>query len=276
MQTVTLGNLSLSLLLLASSTGCATTTFESRVVESPASSRLVRGEGAPVQGSFHHEEGAIVGTVSWSNACKGEEVREVKTQLVQVTKRSRPAGVLMVVTGIAGLVAGGYLLSTAGDGRHADYRSCNDSSDDDCKSPRERLTEAGITALLMGASLGGVGTWSLAAGPGKTDVGEPTTHQRTEVVTPAAACGRGEELTGLSLGTFLQDGSPVLGSVDSSGAVRISLPPASALEGETVAVRIVTVPEALRDRLSPGMVVDQVVIPRPAPARRAGARRASR
>ncbi len=266
----------LSLCLLVSSMGCATTTFESREVVSPSSTRLVRGEETSVQGAFHYEEGALLGTVSWSNACKSEEVHQVETQQVEVLKRSRPAGVLMVVAGVAGLVAGGYLLSTAGDGRGADYRSCADSSNDACKSPRELMTEAAITSLVMGATLGGVGTWSLASGTRETKMGAPSVR-RSEVITPAVSCGRTEELAGLSLGMLLPDGATVLGAADTAGAVRIPLSAGSRMEGGLITVRIVTVPESLRDRLSPGMIVGEVAVPRPAaPVSKGNSRRSLR
>lgn len=270
MKTKTLRSHALTTLLVSSLlAGCATTSIEQRSAESPARVHLVRPEAeAPVRGVFRYEEGAVVGELAWQNACRREEVREVTSQKVAVRSvLSKPASYTLLALGVAAVVGGAYAVSKAGDGRHADYRSCSDTSNDECKSPRELMTEAGVGLILSGLGVGGMGVVGLAATPRVEPLGpRAVVDRRVRTLEPRAACGAPEALGGITLAVTPPGAEPSFGTTDEQGRVHIALGPrALGAHGGRLQVEVTEVPEVLRATLSPSTVLGEVSVPPPPP-----------
>jgi hypothetical protein len=283
MKTKTLGLHGLRVLFVSTLlTGCASTTFEQRRVESPARVRRVRPEPeASLGGEFRYEAGAVVGSLAWQNACRREEVREATTQKVAVTRPlSKPVSYALIALGSAVLVGGLYTVSTAGDHEHADYRSCDDRSNDECKSPRELMTQAGTALIISGLGLGSYGVIGLAAKPRVETVGAPSVDRKVRTIEPDVACGKPRALAGITLSITPPGAEPAFGTTDDEGALRIELGPDALVRGGArVPVEISEVPEALAEVIPSGTVVGEVSLPAPAPIEeptrgRGGAKRA--
>ncbi|HEU4412393.1 MAG TPA: hypothetical protein VFS43_44535 [Polyangiaceae bacterium] len=283
MKTKTLGLHGLRALFVSTLlTGCASTTIEQRRVESPARVRLVHPEPeASLGGEFRYEAGAVVGALAWQNACRREEVREVETQKVAVTPLlDKPVSYALVAVGAAAIIGGIYAIANAGDGEHADYRRCDDRSNDECKSPRELMTQAGIGLIISGLGFGSYGVAGLAAKPRVAPVGAPSVEQKVRTVEPDVACGKPRALGGITLSISPPGAEPVSGTTDAEGALRIELGPGALVPGGArVPVEISEVPEALAEVIPSGTVVGEVSLPAPAPVEgptrgRGGAQRA--
>lgn len=264
-------------------TGCAAMSIEQRGVESPPRERLVRPEPkATLAGEFRYEAGAVVGELAWANACRREEVRETKAQSVAVKPvLGKPWSITLISIGAALAVGGIYAIANAGNGEHADYQSCSDTSNDECKSPRQLLTEAGATLLVTGAALGGTGVAGLVIPPKIEPLGTLTVVDRhVRTLDARAACGEPGALGGITLSVSPPGAEPSLGAADERGALRIALGErALGPNGGRLPVEVAEVPEALRALLPLGTVVGEVVVPPPpvavatAAPRRGGAAR---
>jgi hypothetical protein len=265
-------------------TGCAAMSIERRSVDSPPRQRLVRPETeATLAGEFRYEAGAVVGQLAWANACRREEVRETTAQSVAVKPvLAKPLSITLLSIGAAFAVGGIYTIANAGKGDHADYRSCSDPSNDECKSPRQLLTEAGTTLLVLGAAMGGTGVAGLVIPPKMEPLGTPAVvDRRVRTLDARAACGEPGALGGITLGVSPLGAEPSLGTTDEHGALRIAFGErALGSKGGRLPVGVVEVPEALRAFLPLGTVVGDVSVPPPpveaaAPRRGIGARGAT-
>ncbi len=207
------GRLPSTLLAASLLTGCAPTTTQVRRVESPTRVRLVRPEPeASLGGEFRYEAGAVVGRLAWQNACRREEVRRVEKQKVNVTPLiTKEASALYIAIGAAVVLGGAVAIAYAGDSSSADYHSCSDTSDDECKSPRQLYTEAGVGLIATGLGIGGLGVVGLATKPRVEPVGAPTVEQKVRTIESDVACGKPRSLAGIAraiTGTSIPSSQP--------------------------------------------------------------------
>jgi len=224
--------------------------------------RLVRPGVVPIAAQFHQVGHSIVGQLALTNACNTESVQSIKRQEVTDRHTNRGAAIgWLLAGGVVTALGTGLMVASGG----ADKRvTCGDYSDgDECHSMSGAMLETGLLAALSGLTVAVPAGISLAQKP-KIETKDLGEEQISFVTSSNVPCAPPTNLEGIVVAIDLPGNGNWSGRSAADGTVRIEVQPSIPMpEGESVSIRVQSVPSTLASNVVPGAVLAAVTFVKP-------------